>query len=196
MPIGGNPDAFPAGASVWSNHLAGPHVHLDALREDDAAEVATWHQDGWHLRRLDAAPALPRTPDTLNKGWRQLETDGGFPFAVRRRDDGRLVGIVMLDEVLWAQRNAWIAMEIAPPLQGHGYGREALALLIAFAFNEVNLHRLNLTVFSYNQRAVRLYEQAGFQREGVFPEFLRRDGQSYDMLLYGLLEREWRDSHD
>jgi RimJ/RimL family protein N-acetyltransferase len=48
-----------------------------------------------------------------------------------------------------------------------------------------------LTVFSYNDWAIRLYEKLGFQREGVFREFLQRDGQVYDMLLYGLLRREW-----
>ncbi len=61
-----------------------------------------------------------------------------------------------------------------------------------FAFDEVNLRRLSLTVFAYNTRAIRLYEGMGFVREGTFREFLVRDGQPHDMLLYGLLEREWR----
>ncbi len=53
------------------------------------------------------------------------------------------------------------------------------------------LRRVQLTVFSYNERAIALYEKLGFRREGAFREFLQRDGKQYDMYLYGLLRREW-----
>ncbi len=46
-------------------------------------------------------------------------------------------------------------------------------------------------MFEYNERAIALYEKLGFRREGVYREFLSRDGQRYDMYLYGLLRREW-----
>jgi RimJ/RimL family protein N-acetyltransferase len=58
--------------------------------------------------------------------------------------------------------------------------------------DELNLHRVQLTVFSYNERAIALYEKLGFQREGVYREFIQRDGRRYDMYLYGLLRREWK----
>jgi RimJ/RimL family protein N-acetyltransferase len=54
------------------------------------------------------------------------------------------------------------------------------------------MHRLNLTVFSYNTRAIRLYERLGFVKEGVQREFLQRDGQRHDMIFYGLLASEWQ----
>ena len=79
------------------------------------------------------------------------------------------------------EREAW----------GQGYGTEALHLALQYAFDELNLHRITLTVIAYNERAIALYERAGFQREGVFREFGRRDGKRYDMYLYGLLNREW-----
>ena len=52
---------------------------------------------------------------------------------------------------------------------------------------------------SSNERAIALYEKAGFRREGVFREFGQRDGRRYDMYLYGLLRPEWeqrRADHD
>ena len=66
-----------------------------------------------------------------------------------------------------------------------------MRLALKFAFDELNLHRVQLTVFAYNDRAIALYEKLGFQREGTFREFLHRDGARYDMYLYGLLRREW-----
>ncbi len=176
-----------------ANHLAGPRLRLDAATSEDAVQVALWHRDGVFLRHLDAEPASPTTADTLVDRWRAIRAAGGFPFAVRTLGaEPQLVGLVALDEVLWPQRGGWLAMEIDPHQWGQGYGREALSLLLRFAFDELNLRRLSLTVFSYNARAIRLYEGLGFQREGTFREFLVRDGQPYDMLLYGLLEREWR----
>ena len=53
---------------------------------------------------------------------------------------------------------------------------------------------MQLTVFAYNERAIALYEKLGFVREGVYREFLARDGVRYDMYLYGLLRREWEAS--
>jgi len=46
-------------------------------------------------------------------------------------------------------------------------------------------------VFSYNQRAIALYEKLGFRREGIFREHLERDGTRFDMYLYGILRPEW-----
>ena len=74
---------------------------------------------------------------------------------------------------------------------GKGYGREAMDLVLKYGFDELNLHRIQLTVFEYNERAIALYEKLGFRREGVFREFMQREGQRYDMYLYGLLRREW-----
>jgi RimJ/RimL family protein N-acetyltransferase len=66
-----------------------------------------------------------------------------------------------------------------------------MTLALDFAFKELNLHRIQLTVYSYNTRAIRMYEKLGFQLEGNYREYLLRDGQHYDMLLYGLLSHEW-----
>ena len=58
-----------------------------------------------------------------------------------------------------------------------------MRLALRFAFHELNLHRLQLTVFGYNEAAIRLYERLGFTREGHVPRIhLLRDGQRYDML--------------
>jgi RimJ/RimL family protein N-acetyltransferase len=87
---------------------------------------------------------------------------------------------------------AWLAIAIGPDTWDQGYGQEALGLLVDFAFRELNLYRIQLTVFAYNARAIRVYEKLGFRREGVFRAFLERDGQRHDMLLYGLLRPEWQ----
>jgi RimJ/RimL family protein N-acetyltransferase len=68
-----------------------------------------------------------------------------------------------------------------------------MGLVARYAFDELNLHRLQLTVIDYNPRAIAMYERLGFVREGNYREFGERDGARYDLFLYGLLRPEWRE---
>ena len=177
--------------------LAGPHVRLTALAPADLPAIARWYQDAEFLRLFDAVPAYPRTEQAL-QGWleERHKAQNDFLFGVRLREGDDLVGMVELDGILWTHQTGWLSIAIGEPAQrGRGYGAEALGLALGFAFRELNLHRIQLTVFSYNQPAIGLYEKMGFQREGTYRECLQRDGQRYDMYLYGLLRREWQASN-
>lgn len=180
-----------------SNLLHGTNVRLTALTPNDLPIIARWYQHAEFLRLLDALPAYPKTEGALAK-WleeRQIATNT-FLFAMRLLDNDDLLGYVELDEILWTHQVGGVSIGIGDPTHwGKGYGYEAMQLALAFAFNELNLHRVQLTVFSYNKRAMALYEKLGFQREGVYREFLQRNGKRHDMYLYGLLRREWKVHH-
>lgn len=49
---------------------------------------------------------------------------------------------------------------------GRGYGTEALSLLIKYCFNTLNLYRVELEVFEFNKRAIKVYQKCGFKEEG------------------------------
>ena len=72
---------------------------------------------------------------------------------------------------------------IGTPYRGHGYGSEAMALLCDFCFREMNLHKLKVSVFAFNEPAIRCYEKNGFVREGVLKGEIFRDGQYQDVVL-------------
>jgi len=173
--------------------LTGQHVRLTAITDDDLPALARWYEDTAFLRLFDAEPASPKTPKQLAEIIaEEQKSQTGFVFAVRRLDDSALIGYVELDGIIWSQGTGWVSIGIGDPAhQGQGYGSEALRLLIDFAFSELNLRRVQLTVFSYNASAIHVYEKLGFRREGAFREFIQRDGQLHDMILYGLLRREW-----
>jgi len=173
--------------------LQGNQVRLAALDEHDLPNIARWHSDAEFLRLQEARPAMPQTQTALSQ-WleeQQRATDA-FVFGIRAQDDDALVGLVTIDGILWNQGTGWLTLAIGEPARrDQGMGSEALRLALAFAFGELNLHRLQLTVFSYNARAIHVYERAGFLREGSFREMLHRDGKRFDMYLYGLLRHEW-----
>lgn len=189
--------------------LLGSNVRLSGCTTADLPTIARWQQDDAFLRLYDARPAHPRSESALHE-WllESTKATDAFLFGIRltgRPDPTRtrpapaintLIGIIELDGILWTHRVAWLSIAIGEAAyRGQGYGYEALQLALAFAFHELNLHRVQLTVFSYNQPAIALYEKLGFQREGVYREMLQRDGRRYDMILYGLLAHEWAARH-
>ena len=183
----------PTGTELPVDLLRGDRIRLAALEKDDIERVARWQQNATFLRLSDAAPAYPKSRARLERWLQERQQDRtAFLFGVRLLDDDALIGYAELEGILWAHQVAWLSIALGDPASwGQGYGSETMRLLLAFAFNELNLHRVQLTVFSYNARAIALYEKMGFQREGVFREFMQRDGARHDMLLYGLLRHEW-----
>lgn len=75
-----------------------------------------------------------------------------------------------------------MSIGISPDYWGQGFGQESIKLLLPFAFWVLNLHRLSLTVFSYNTRAIQLYKRLGFVQEGIARQAIQRDGQCFDLL--------------
>ncbi len=175
-----------------TNILQNNRARLTALTPADIPTVTDWYQDTGFSRMLDACPARPKTEVAL-KQWQEKGQNAHdfFLFAVRPPAADTMLGFVELDGVLWAHRVCGLGLAIGPKHQRKGYGRAAMELALMFAFDELNLHRVQLTVFGYNARAIALYESLGFTREGTFREFMQRDGQRYDMYLYGLLHHEW-----
>jgi len=173
--------------------LRGEHVFLSTLTPEDAATAGDWFSDAEFMRLFDTRPAQPRTTASLARWFkRALASPRDYFFGVRLLESGMLIGLVMLDGIDWANGAAGIAVAIGEtPQRGRGYGSEAAALALDFAFRELNLHCISATVFSYNIASIALFEKLGFTHEGVHRERIHRDGQRFDMLLFGLLRPEW-----
>ena len=87
----------------------------------------------------------------------------------------------MLFHITIGETDAW----------GHGYGTEAARLMLWLAFERIGLHRVGLSVFAFNERAIRSYEKAGFRVEGRLREAIARDGRYWDEIQMGVLRDEW-----
>ena len=116
-------------------------------------------------------------------------TRGEYQFAVEDFE-GDLVGRCGITRVDWKNRLAELAIMIGTPYRGRGYGTEAMALLTDFCFREMNLHRLKVTVFAFNEPALKCYEANGFVREGLLRGELWRDGVYRDVVILAKLAPE------
>ncbi|MHB0859213.1 MAG: GNAT family N-acetyltransferase [Anaerolineae bacterium] len=168
-------------------------VRLAAFTKADVPEVASWYSDAEFMRYYDAEAAFPKTEDDVERMIADAHKNpNSFWFAIRRRPDDALIGLGAVEEISWRDRVGWLSIALARPYWSQGLGSHAFGLLLQYAFQELNLHRVQLTTFEYNQRALAVYHKFGFVHEGTFRERIERDGRRFDMYLMGLLASEWR----
>jgi RimJ/RimL family protein N-acetyltransferase len=167
-------------------------------REKDPEVESRWTHDLEYLRMLDSELARPLTPAQVKKKYEEIEKESDqsrsrFYFALRTTSEPeRLLGFLEIPWVMWNQGVAGIRLGIGDPADRRkGYGRQALQLMLRYAFDELNLYRLVAQIPAYNRIAIRLFEGAGFVEEVRRREALHRAGQRWDALEFGLLREEW-----
>jgi RimJ/RimL family protein N-acetyltransferase len=176
--------------------FSGRLVRLKALDPAEAAPYAVrWGRNAAYQRLLNSDPprlwSVPAVKDWLEKGQREQGPAGGG-FLIETLQEPRVIGFVDLEGISWLHGDAWVGIGIGDPEDWSlGYGTDAMQVLLRYAFQELNLFRVSLTVFSYNERAVRSYEKAGFVHEGRARRALRRDGRWWDLIFMGILRPEW-----
>ncbi|MFH1741617.1 MAG: UDP-4-amino-4,6-dideoxy-N-acetyl-beta-L-altrosamine N-acetyltransferase [bacterium] len=106
---------------------------------------------------------------------------------------GETVGYVQLTNIDYKNRSVEIGIHLGPSAQGKGYGRDAFHTLMRFAFEEMNMHRVYLYVFAFNERAIGLYEKLGFREEGRLRDSVFQEGRYQDIVLMSILESEFAD---
>jgi ribosomal-protein-alanine N-acetyltransferase len=115
-----------------------------------------------------------------------------FQWGIARLDDGVVIGTCTLADVVARHRRAELGFALAHAHWGHGYANEAVGRLLRFAFDELDLHRIEADVDPRNARSIALLERLGFRREGLLRERWHVAGEVADGLFYGLLAHEWR----
>ena len=166
----------------------GKRVRLASPEPEDDAIVASWTRDDIYMRNLDDDPVVPLSVDRL----RQRPQHGDYGLHIRTLDDDTLIGFVALFNISGRNQTGEMAIGIGnPEYRGKGYGSDALRLILRYAFDELNLHHVGLTVMAYNTAAMTAYERVGFVKEGVQRQVIARSGQRHDLVLYGILREEW-----
>lgn len=133
-----------------------------------------------------------RTDDTIEamfgeacQPW-QRDRDGWLSLLMRLRSTGEPVGIYGLQHCL-AHRRGELGFLLMPHFWGQGLASEATAAMIAYAFDELALHKLTAVVAAVHTGSLRVLEKQGFEREGLLREQAWLDGAWQDDVLLGLL---------
>jgi RimJ/RimL family protein N-acetyltransferase len=168
---------------------------LVAPAEEDAPVLARWSEDADYLRALDSDYARPVSAHEFATRLAPGQNDPNkVEFHLRTLQDDRLIGFAALHSIEWNNGAALLAIGIGESAnRGKGYGTDALRLILRYAFDELNLHRVGLDVIANNTPAIRAYQRAGFQREGTMRDAVLRDGSRHDRIFMGILRHEWQD---
>jgi RimJ/RimL family protein N-acetyltransferase len=169
--------------------LTGRHVTLRPFTDADLAALWAMVNDAEGNRLTGTHASFTRAQVDTWYRTRQLDPDR-LDLAVVV--SGACVGEVVLNEL--DPHNASCAFRISlagPHVYGRGYGTEATRLVLDHAFTTVGLHRVELEVHAFNQRAQRVYQRLGFVVEGVRREALCWDGRRHDTIVMGLLAPDW-----
>ncbi|MEK5024771.1 GNAT family N-acetyltransferase [Paenibacillus sp. FSL M7-1046] len=178
-----------------SGLLNGDKVYLRPLNGEDAELY-------YHMFYDKETRYLTGTQKHINKeqitGYieRKAGDDSAVLLLIALQENDEVIGDIAIQDIDRNNRNANLRIAIGEGKhQGQGYGRESLLLMLDYGFGILNLHRIELEVFSYNSRAIHVYESIGFVREGVQREALFYNHEYHDVIKMGMLEQEHRERY-
>ncbi len=165
--------------------------------EKDPPIESAWTHDSEFMRLCELEAARPLSAAMIKKKYEKLEKEieeekNVFYFAIRAREDDRLIGRAVVNRIEWSNGNGWIELAIGLAADRRkGYGTQAMHMLLRFAFAELNLFRVTARVQEYNEAAIALLKKFGFTEEVRRRQVLERDGRRWDLFVFGLLKDEW-----
>ena len=172
--------------------IEGRSVVLRRHRPENLETVVRWYHDP-ELARLTRYQTRPMSREEVERFFHaRLMSADSVAYAIHERPSDRLIGVTTfssldgdngsaLFHITIGERDAW----------GRGHGTETAAMMLKHAFERLELHRVGLSVFSFNERAIRSYVKAGFVEEGRLREAILRDGRYWDEVLMGSLRTDW-----
>lgn len=196
---GSNPWDIDDALAYGRGLLSGKRVRLREARESDFEQLTRWWVDPqtsiFQSNYVRPTPS-PTVSDMMRAWGANVAADTGFAivtggYADDKGDEGELIGQISLFAVT-KNRCGTLGIVLGRDHWGDGLGTEAVRLMVRYGFVEMGLHRIQLGVYSYNERAIRSYTSVGFREEGRRPETAFHGGSWHDEVLMGILEHDWR----
>ena len=176
--------------------LVGEKVVLRPVRRSDIEHFLKWFNDPEVIQYLKMY--LPMTEMAEEKFIEELGTTGMVTrviFVIEATDgkNNKPIGNIALGNIHPKDHHAVFGIAIGEKdYWGQGYGTEAARLIIRYGFDQLNLHRINSSAISFNERSIKLHKRVGFTEEGRQRETDFINGRYHDHVIFGLLRNEWQ----
>ena len=169
------------------------NIRLRALTITDLPLTLKWHNKR-DIIDMYASHPFPINEEMERKWYEKILTSN-FPvtvFGIELIENNKLIGLTILRDINLINRSAETAIYIGDQNErSKGYSKEALTLTLNFAFNNLGLHRVFLSVREDNIAAIGLYEKMGFIREGILRDSIYKDGKYISLIIMSILEGEF-----
>jgi RimJ/RimL family protein N-acetyltransferase len=172
--------------------LKGKNIVLRPITVDDAPQMFSALSDEESMRLTGTQQTY--TLEQVEKFCRSIsESDDRADYAITVNDDPTYIGEVVLNQIDWKNRSASFRIALAANQNfDKGYGTEATKLIVAYGFETLKLHRIELEVYDFNPRALRVYEKVGFVREGVRRDVLLWEGKYQSAIVMSILADDYQ----
>ncbi|MBX4262872.1 GNAT family N-acetyltransferase [Clostridium estertheticum] len=169
--------------------IKGRNISIRALTPGDAQEVL-----GFHLRnrkylscfepvRDETFYTLDNQKRTLTEGYKQFLNGSGVNFGIYRAK--RLIGKIRISNiVIGVFKNAFIGYSMDEEEQNKGYMKEAVKLAVTYAFEELELHRVEASTLINNEKSQRVLKNCGFKELGISEKYLYINGEWRDHMVF------------
>lgn len=169
--------------------LVGEKIYLSPVNPEDAEKYVKWLNDAnitQYLSIHNSFASLLGEKEFLEKASKEE-----FVFAIVKAENDELIGNIGLTKINYKDGSAELGIFIGEEENlSKGYGSEAIKLLVNFAFKELRLHNIMLTVYDLNPRAQRAYTKCGFKEFGRRHDAIYRHGKYHDLIYMEIINSE------
>lgn len=168
-------------------------VQLVCLEVEHAKLLRKWMSDPGTLYFATVGIPIPQSVQQAEKMIRSFEESAdAFLLGVSQASTNETVGFGCLGHIDWKNRSGMVGLLLGnEKIRGRGLGRDALHLLLDFAFGELNLKRVYGDILPYNLASQRMCERLGFVVEGIKRQGCYRAGDYHDLVSVSMLREDW-----
>lgn len=172
--------------------LTGEKITLRPVRLEDREATVKWRNDLF-IKASTMSHPFPVT-DELEREWYEKvlrsKDNSYLPFTVISKDDARVLGYFSLNNINWVSRNGFVSGAIGDKgNMGKGIGREAVALLLKYAFDYLNLIKISAWVKT-DHPAMKTWLELGAVKEGVLARHFYSEGRYSDVAFISWFREE------
>ncbi|MBM7553203.1 GNAT family N-acetyltransferase [Thalassobacillus pellis] len=167
-------------------------IHLRKVTESDAVIYHDWRNNMEVMENTNPELDVHTFKETETFIQSICQSSSSKSYIIELNENNMPIGIVSLVHIDYKNRNAECIIDIGnKDYWGKGYGTQAMTLLLNYSFYELNLHKVYLRVFSFNQRAIHLYERLGFEKEGELKDQIFRNGNWHGITYLAIFQEKY-----
>jgi [ribosomal protein S5]-alanine N-acetyltransferase len=174
-------------------HLTGTQISLRPLKRSDITALKRQANDRT-ISKFMPSIQFPYTAENarrwVNRTLRSARTDSAYQLGIELLSRKDFIGMMGIKNINRVDRNGELEYWLGRSYRGRSYASQAMRLMLRFAFNELNLHRVYAIVAALNTPSIKLLERHGFLREAVWRDATWINNGWHDVYCYGLLETE------
>lgn len=171
--------------------ISGNMVYLRAMEPEDMEMLQSMINDE-AVSNMVVGWSFPVSKKEQNDWYNRVVADSNKRFIVCLKENDQAVGMVTLTSIDLVNRSAFHGIKLHPSCpKGKGIGTDAVMTLMEYAFNQLNLNRLDGEWLLYNTASKKLYEKCGWREEGIKRKAIYRNGIYNDLAICGILKEDF-----